>query len=378
MQKISRLWMYVLTLLVLPVSQIVNATESTDKYTIVFDAGSSKTRAYLYKVSEDGATQVAASGDSKALSSFSSNPGDAGAQAIVPSLEELAKKATVSRDSLTVNVLGTAGMRQLSEPQQKAIYDNVEQSIKQDGYKTARIGTIAGWEEGTFAWAHLNQLAGTLGTDKTLGIVEVGGASAQITFDAKDANLAGTHAINIKGKTYYLWSESLLGFGANSVRAAMDKNEPQQTCYPAGYESSTGFNFSSCDQAYDKVFTADSSAIDILKKTADIPAIKETSFVGLSSLNYTLNFFDNQEPKKESLKQNIVNDCKSYNNINELIKSDPTKDKYDPQFKCANGAFAYNLIYDYLKLNDGALKGVKTYKNEDIRWTAGYLLLPSQ
>ncbi|PIJ50352.1 hypothetical protein BV501_09485 [Erwinia sp. OAMSP11] len=354
---------------------LANAASHTSNLSVVFDAGSSKTRAYLYQLSGDEVKQIAVSDSGKPLSAFGKTPDSAGKEAIGPLLKQLSSKITGEHKNVTVNVLGTAGMRQLTEAQQNAIYANIRQEITQAGYSVGRTETIAGWEEGAYAWAHLNQLTGKAGTDNTQGIIEVGGASAQITFDAKDANLAGVHKVDMKGKTYYLWSESLLGFGANSVRDSMNKESEKNSCYPAGFESSTGFKFSACDNAYDKAIASDPDAKALLEKTAAIPALKQTHFVGLSALNYTLEFFDNKTPQKDSLKQSLETSCKSYQEIQDSLARNPAKDRYDPQFKCANGTFAYNLLYDYLKLNDGSIEAVKKVNNVDIRWTSGFLLL---
>ncbi|HGJ5872817.1 MAG TPA: hypothetical protein ACHBY4_03280 [Arsenophonus apicola] len=378
MKKICSSGSYSFFLLFFAFIKLTNASESLGEYSIVFDAGSSKTRAYLYQSSVDKVTQIAVSKDSKALSSFISNVDSTGNEVILPLIKELRSKISNSDNNIEINVLGTAGMRKLTDAQQSAIYGNVRQSIIQAGYKPGQIRTITGGEEGVFAWVHINQLAEKLGTDNTLGIIEMGGASTQITFDTKDSSLAGTHPIKLKGKIYYLWSESLLGFGANSVRSAMNKINLQQTCYPLGYEKSLGFNFNLCDQAYDKVIHNDNIAYSKLKQTAEISALKKTNFIGLSALNYTLDFFDNQKPEKEKLKKSLIDNCKSYDDIKILLERDPQKDYHEPQFKCSNGTFVYNLLYDYLKLANATLQGVKKYNNTDVRWTAGYTFLSTQ
>ncbi|NUU64609.1 hypothetical protein HQN64_00590 [Enterobacteriaceae bacterium BIT-l23] len=353
-----------------------NVYAATPEYSVVVDAGSSKTRAILYQVSDsDSVKEVASETQKTPLASFSQSPENAGKELIAPLLKKVLNSYNNKPQTIDINVLGTAGMRQLTADMQEKIYRSIQQTVKDEGYRQGRIGTIDGWEEGAFAWVHLNQLAGLTGTDNTQGIIEVGGASTQITFDSKNASLSGTHPLKLKGKTYYLWSRSLLGFGANSIRDEVDKKEGKKACYPQGYQNSKGFDFNQCDQGYDNALAENPEALSILKATAGIPALKTTQFVGLSALNYTLGFFDTPTAEKGQLKENITTSCTSFSDINNQIKNNPTKDSYQPENKCANGTFVYNLLYDYLKLGDKKITGVKNYNGSDIRWTAGYLIL---
>ncbi|KAG0471331.1 hypothetical protein HPP92_015877 [Vanilla planifolia] len=81
-----------------------------------------------------------------------------------------------------------------------------------------------GSEEGVFAWVAANYALGMLGGDplKTNGIIELGGASAQITFATEEAlpsELA--HVVKFNEATYKLYSNSFLHFGQNVAQESV-------------------------------------------------------------------------------------------------------------------------------------------------------------
>ncbi|MCH83787.1 apyrase 6-like, partial [Trifolium medium] len=73
-------------------------------------------------------------------------------------------------------------------------------------------------DEGVYAWVVANYALGTLGGDplETTGIIELGGASAQVTFVSREAMLPlFSRTVKFGNVTYNLYSHSLLHFGLN-------------------------------------------------------------------------------------------------------------------------------------------------------------------
>ncbi|PNX74393.1 putative apyrase 6-like protein [Trifolium pratense] len=71
-------------------------------------------------------------------------------------------------------------------------------------------------DEGVYAWVVANYALGTLGGDpsETTGIIELGGASAQVTFVSREAMLPlFSRTVKFRNVTYNLYSHSLLHFG---------------------------------------------------------------------------------------------------------------------------------------------------------------------
>ncbi|WP_122223674.1 hypothetical protein [Pseudomonas syringae group genomosp. 3] len=374
----------------------VRADGRPETWQVVVDAGSSKTRGILYRLSADTVTPVVEYSSKLPLASYARVPDDSGNLLIAPlldALERLAadKKYALEKNTVLVNVLGTAGMRELSAGQQDAIYKAVNTSILAKGWALGQVGTIDGRDEGIFAWVHLNFLKGLATSDNTLGIIEMGGASSQITFALKSPSADETdvsknaRTVTWNGKTYSVVSESLLGLGADAARTSMNKIKQQdQRCYPEGapvmkVPTTGAFDFAACDRAYDDAIAAHyQSEINKLIPIVKSSDYAQTDFIGLSSLYYTLNFFNNDMPDREKLKSALEQSCKRYADIEESLRQDDLKDKYQPENKCANGVFVYDLLYDYLQLGNGRLTALKKVENMDIRWTDGFLLLGKQ
>lgn len=243
-----------------------------ETWQVVVDAGSSKTRGILYLLSGDAVTPVVEYNSKLPLASYARVPDDSGTLLIAPlldALERLAgdKKYGLEKNTVRVNVLGTAGVRELSADQQDAIYKAVNTSILAKGWALGQVGTIDGRDEGIFAWVHLNFLKGLAMSDNTLGIIEVG-ASSQITFALKSLSVdnadvsKNARAVTWNGKAYSVMSESLLGLGADAARTAMNKvMQENQRCYPQGapvmkVPTSGVFDFAECDRAYDEAIAA--------------------------------------------------------------------------------------------------------------------------
>lgn len=363
------------------ISEHLSAATLSQPWQIVVDAGSSKTRGILYERSPDTIKPIAEYTVKEPLASYGDAPEGAGTKVTVPLLNALFSIAkeqghSLDRARVQVSVLGTGGMRGLQAPQQQAIYNAVNQAVHDQGLSTGQVRSTEGWEQGVFAWAQLNGLKKLAGTDKTLGIIEIGDASSQITFASAEVTGPETHPVELLGKSYRVLSHSLTGLGANAARTAMDKaNLNAQSCYPKGLSRSSGFDFTQCGDAYDKAvktdFTAEMQKLDSIIHSGSYP---KTEFVGLGALYHILNFFDADTPNPAALKTTITNTCSHYGNI-EAITKDKAKDQYQPENKCANGVFVYNFLYDYLKLSDGQLHALKTVDSMDIRWTEGFLLL---
>ncbi|RMM10567.1 hypothetical protein ALQ85_100845 [Pseudomonas syringae] len=374
----------------------VRADVRPETWQVVVDAGSSKTRGILYRLSADAVTPVVEYNSKLPLARYAGVPDESGNLLIAPLLDTLERlandqKYALEKKTVLVNVLRTAGMRELSAGQQGVIYEAVKKSILAKGWALGQVGTIDGRDEGIFAWVHLNFLKGLATSDNTLGIIEMGGASSQITFalrsppmDKADVS-QNARTVMWDGKTYSVISESLLGLGADAARTAMNKVRPQdQRCYPQGalimkVPTTGAFDFTACDLVYDEAIAANyQSEIKKLDAIVASSNYTQTDFVGLSSLYYTLNFFNNDVPERGTLKSALEQSCQRYADIEERLRQDDSKDKYQPENKCANGVFVYDLLYDYLQLGDGRLTALKKVENMDIRWTDGFLLLGKQ
>jgi apyrase len=68
---------------------------------------------------------------------------------------------------------------------------------------------ISGEEEGTFGWVAVNYLQNTLSADPstTIGALDMGGASTQITFAPQDEVLSSYFPVHLNGNYYPLYTQ---------------------------------------------------------------------------------------------------------------------------------------------------------------------------
>ncbi|ROT41780.1 golgi apyrase [Sodiomyces alkalinus F11] len=228
------------------------------RYGVVFDAGSSGTRVYIYKWKNYAtATQHVPIEDLRRLptitlvSSEKIRPGVASfalAPEIIGSdhLESLVELALdeVSEDKVPdtpIYLMATAGMRLLPEgPQQGLLQamcsylrDNTDFLLPDC---STNVQVISGETEGLYGWLAANYLLG--GFDKsddlengnghhTYGFLDMGGASAQIAFvpntteaekHAEDLKLVRLRNLDGTVSEYKVFTTSWLGYGANQAR----------------------------------------------------------------------------------------------------------------------------------------------------------------
>ncbi|KAH9295834.1 hypothetical protein KI387_039422, partial [Taxus chinensis] len=85
-----------------------------------------------------------------------------------------------------IHLMATAGLRRLKEDTQKRILESCRRVLRFSGFSFQDdwASVVTGADEGIFAWVAANYALGTLGGNpqKTTGIIELGGASFQVTF----------------------------------------------------------------------------------------------------------------------------------------------------------------------------------------------------
>ncbi len=202
---------------------------------VIYDAGSSRTRLYVYQ--QTGAGWVKHQGPKtdaladpvreirgKTISDAGSVVGD-----IVAALEDMRRDGPPDKKGLpqwpafdwrehcnieTVAVYATAGMR-LAE-QQDALATDVLWETLNERLATA-VGmevttrTLTGYEEGLFAWLAIREGQ----DDGAFGVAEMGGASVQITFPCPACQTS--RPVKVKGRVTHIYSYSYLGWGQDEA-----------------------------------------------------------------------------------------------------------------------------------------------------------------
>lgn len=241
----------------------------TDEYRIVIDAGSSGTRLSLYQITANGngaypqvtwLTTLERGDDENGIDDFvgTANPGEVNTKVIGPLFTKLHTDYKnnanwlATTQNVKVDLLATAGMREAEAKHGKAAVDNFYALIKT--YITNQAKTDSGApanrtftaeevrtsdgnsEEGVWSWINLNDhycryfkanpdpLAECANaTNGMYGVVEVGGASMQVSFPvAGNADPANNrYAVTIGGKSVTVYNKTFLGLGQDLARRSM-------------------------------------------------------------------------------------------------------------------------------------------------------------
>lgn len=357
-----------------------STTSSNTSYQMVVDSGSSGSRVYVYQINPGSGLpaieDVYESSNKTGLSTFVNNPESAGSVGIQPLLDSAISFMNttygVPPQQIRASVLGTAGMRLILEPAQTAIYQSVTNTIVSEGLILGDVGTITGQDEGLYSWTDVNYLQNNFnGAQTTNGIVEVGGASAQVAYNSPTtgANIVST---TINGQVYNVYAISYLGLGQDQAVAAMQLLNPatKDQCYPTGYTSPSitgAFNLSSCSSNYATVTNQYGESLSTMSTQA---GFSSNNFIGLSSVYYALNFWGiTQTPTQ--LVPMINGTC--YLPWADMQASYPGNKYLYSQ--CANATYMNQFLYGSLKLGSSQLTSLNTINDSALTWTLGYLLL---
>lgn len=210
---------------------IRDSIDSRKTFGIVIDGGSTGTRIHVFAYRIHGGKPVFDFGDGSmkvnpGLSAHEDNPEGAGR-----SLEELLEfgKGRVPKKlwgETEIRLMATAGMRLLDLEIQERILESCRKVLRKSGFKFRDewASVITGSDEGVYAWVVANYALGTLGGDprETTGIIELGGASAQVTFVSNEP-MPPEFARTVKfgNTTYSIYSHSFLHFGQNVAFEAL-------------------------------------------------------------------------------------------------------------------------------------------------------------
>ncbi|KAL6548887.1 hypothetical protein OROHE_008732 [Orobanche hederae] len=185
--------------------------EDSSKFRIVIDGGSTGTRIHVfeYKVEEDGVPK------------FDFGPGGLGSMRVTPGLSTYVDFPEEAGGSL-MELLEFGKRRgpemfwKETEIRLMAPISRFEVAREDYGVVPESSELVRGSDEGLYAWVVANYALGSLGGDpkQTTGIIELGGASAQMTFVSNETlPSVFSRKLNYGNATYTLYSHSLLQFG---------------------------------------------------------------------------------------------------------------------------------------------------------------------
>uniref|UniRef100_H3APR0 nucleoside diphosphate phosphatase n=1 Tax=Latimeria chalumnae TaxID=7897 RepID=H3APR0_LATCH len=203
---------------------------------IMFDAGSTGTRIHVFKFTQASNEPPKLAHETfkaikPGLSAYSDEP-DKCTEGI-QELLEIAKEAVPSGfwKATPLVLKATAGLRLLPGKKAQDLLNKVKEVFRASPFfvRDDCVSIMDGTDEGISAWITVNFLIGTLhGTERrTVGMLDLGGGSTQITFSPHDEKTVQTSPVEyitsfqMFQKIHTLYSHSYLGLGLMSARLAI-------------------------------------------------------------------------------------------------------------------------------------------------------------
>uniref|UniRef100_A0A6G1SKH6 Ectonucleoside triphosphate diphosphohydrolase 7 n=1 Tax=Aceria tosichella TaxID=561515 RepID=A0A6G1SKH6_9ACAR len=223
-------------------------------YGVVVDCGSSGTRAHIFtwrradgrsptskiELLRDSQKKPLSKHITPGLSTLRDKPENA-SEYMEPIMNFISESIPYDRHiSTPIYFMATAGMRLLDESTQKKILFDITRDLRAKYYfPRIKSQVITGQYEGAYSWLSVNSdryYNDSSTQSKSIGIIEMGGASTQVTFELnndteslildglKDAGASATFKNQIikldlsKDTSVKLFATSFLGLGVNSAR----------------------------------------------------------------------------------------------------------------------------------------------------------------
>ncbi|XP_048407289.2 ectonucleoside triphosphate diphosphohydrolase 1 isoform X1 [Stegostoma tigrinum] len=398
------------------------------KYGIVLDAGSSHTALYIYswpaeKLNDTGIVTEVDSCKVKGpgISSYWNDIKQAGLS-LKMCLEKAKERIPEKQQHVTPVYLGaTAGMRLLRLQDQflaEKLMNSVEEFIKTYPFNFQGVKIITGQEEGVFGWITVNYLKENIGKDnvggnpETLGALDLGGASTQITFvpDGKIESEESALHIRLYGKSYNIYTHSYLCYGKDQALKllleklnASDDGTVLNPCFNKGYTRTinvTAFFDSPCTSiqhstTHQIVTVIGTGSPD--QCSHDIRSIfnfsvctwSSCSFDGVyqpkvhgkfgafSAYYFVMDFFNltNEKPYDLStVKHTVMEFCSKP--WGEVRNSFSINEKYLSE-NCFAGQYILSLLqngYNFTSSNWETINFLRKIKGTSAGWTLGYMM----
>jgi len=403
------------------------AAAATPVYTVVMDAGSSGTRAFLfeiipgpYPVITEIASHKAIEGD-EGLDDFLNGiggvgrnlgPADVGKAVIGPLLDAVEPKLKalgVKDGDVVVDLLATAGMRSVLKPigthepsEVDAYYQGIRSFITTKGFKAGEVRTTDGSaEEGLWTWIDLNnRYRDVFRSDKQpVGVVEVGGSSMQVSYPTTAAAdpAKNIYPVSINGKTFSVFDRTYIGLGQDDARKSMRLQSPPDDggarCFPSGLKveqesgdmiagklvtikSTAAFKADDCIASFGTIIEGRLSALGNPQVETSL-----SPFYGISAVRFAFEEMNAtaQLPNPQTLSEAIKAKCVAEGSVSNFKIS-----KKFGQRGCASASYIYALLYGKTGLFHDKPESFKTTVSEkvsvdgkpagSISWTTGYLL----
>ncbi|XVE85851.1 hypothetical protein DITRI_Ditri17bG0124700 [Diplodiscus trichospermus] len=405
------------------------SSKDAKKYGIIIDGGSTGTRIHVFGYRVDGGKDPVFD-FKEGLESFRVNPGlssfsedPEGAAESLGELLEFARRKVPRKlwAQTEIRLMATAGLRLLDVDVQETILEECRKVLRVSEFKfhDGWASVITGSDEGVYAWVVANYALGTLGGNPlhTTGIIELGGASAQVTFFSSEPMPSEfSRSIKFGNFTYNLYSHSFLHFGQNVAHESLkellikgDLNPAAESlhkemyidpCTPKGYlpgssKLSLGSmaeksKYSSELQARGNFSECRSAALLLLQKGKEkcsydrcylgsvfMPKL-QGKFLATENFFYTSKFF---RLRKRAFLYDLVMAGQHFcgEDWSKLKKKHQSLDEEDLLRYCFSSAYIVALLHDSLEiaLDDERISFANEVETIPLDWALGAFILQS-
>ncbi|XP_072285916.1 ectonucleoside triphosphate diphosphohydrolase 2 [Pyxicephalus adspersus] len=427
-----------IVLLALPAREITEPPKF--KYGIVLDAGSSHSALFIYKwpadkendtgiVSQHSMCDVSGPG----ISSYWQNPPEAG-KSLEKCLNQAVQDVPASRHAITPLYLGaTAGMRLLNLTNSiasDAVLEAVSATMKSYPFDFRGANILSGQDEGVFGWVTANYLLENFikyswigqwfqPRKGTLGAMDLGGASTQITFETPDKIDRPENEVNLRlyGQSYRVYTHSFLCYGRDQVlKRVLSKVIQGQTssvniqnpCWPKGlskaipfgdiyespctsnerpanYDPSVTMTISGsgdadqCRQQVNKLFQFDGCPYASCSFDKIFQPKVCGKFIAFAAFFYTVDFIKSVMRMPVSSLEDLrtATDAICSSTFSDLSSKTPSTQQKHLHGYCATANFIYLLTSQGYKFDNNTFPDITFQKkagDTSIGWALGYML----
>ncbi|XP_044292126.1 ectonucleoside triphosphate diphosphohydrolase 1 isoform X3 [Varanus komodoensis] len=345
-------------------------------------------------------------------------------------MEKAKEKVPQGKHAETPVYLGaTAGMRLLrlenGDVAQKVL-SAVEATLRLYPFRFQGARILSGEEEGAYGWITLNYLLGNFKqsiwpkflprsffSSGTVGALDLGGASTQITFvPAQDKIESPADMVNflLYGKNYTVYTHSFLCYGKDqALRLKLlndilgsTTNVSQDPCFQPGYKRTLNIldlstnpctatnstlpsyselqirgagDYERCLESIEKIFnTVDCPYSSCSFNGVFLPQVSG-EFGAFSAFYYVMNFLNMTKEPMDKVVETLKIFCsKSWDRVKAEY---PTiKDKYLSEY-CFSGTYIILLLsqrYNFTKEKWSNIHFLEKIHKSDVGWTLGYML----
>jgi len=254
--------------------------------------------------------------------------------------------------------------------------------MQSDDFDIRKPVVLSGRYEALYGWLGANYLAGTLSDQgESIGIVEMGGASTQISFESAVPceNCIGWPDDDSRR----IYSKSYLYLGQDQARMSADH---LASCFPVNSpldaidNSKVGMgSFDECSSALEEKFDVDCETLEsgngphcVFESTMKVP--EDMPFYALSAFVYTFNKMKVSPGDSLSvLRENGSLFCES--DWNSLKNSDKTPEKFLMPY-CFSSVYFYKLLTQHYGFSPETTRitAVDTINGKPSTWTLGAVL----